>query len=156
MINNATINRLSAEFSATGKSIWYAIMADHEDTDHGTGDCSLDAVVDRALRIIDTYPDVYIAVIDSDDDTCLAELELSDLVDDEDILCEYAKEKGIPSYQLDGNFCIYNSKTECIEDQFSHTGSFLFPDDVSDEDEAYAWLDKNSEYFLGKLIIDLR
>lgn len=58
-----------------GKKLWYAVMMDNEDTDHGFGSFDLEkaiAIAKDARKSGDE--DAYIAVIDPDDDFCIDEI----------------------------------------------------------------------------------
>lgn len=56
-------------------TIWYAVMYDHDDNDHGTGyhDYTSAAQAVRRLRS-DGYPDAHIDIVSEDDDYCYASI----------------------------------------------------------------------------------
>lgn len=58
-----------------GHKVWYAVMRDHEDNDHGTGSFNKR----EAIRMARQYrqqgdTDAYIALIDPEDDFCIDEI----------------------------------------------------------------------------------
>lgn len=54
---------------------WYAIMADNEDTDHGTGTYNYNEAIAELSRYRENgYKDAYIAVVDDDDDFVIDEI----------------------------------------------------------------------------------
>lgn len=63
-----------------GHNVWYAVLSDREDNGHGTGSFQIREAVREARRLRKNgCPDAYIAVIDQEDDFCLAEIhDLSD------------------------------------------------------------------------------
>lgn len=57
------------------KKVWYAVMRDNEDTDHGYGSFDLENAIKMANDMRkDGDADAYIAVIDPEDDFCLDEI----------------------------------------------------------------------------------
>ena len=57
------------------KKVWYAVMLDNEDTDHGTGSFIEAEAVAMAKDYRDRgYTEAYIAAIDPEDDFCLDEI----------------------------------------------------------------------------------
>lgn len=56
--------------------IWYAVMQDREDTDHGYGSNDLEESKKMCREMKEDYPDAYIAVISPADDFCLEEIEV--------------------------------------------------------------------------------
>lgn len=63
-----------------GHNVWYAVLRDNEDNDHGTGSFRFVEALRKARRMRkEGDTDAYIAVIDPDDDFCLAEVR--DLTD---------------------------------------------------------------------------
>lgn len=61
-------------------NIWYAVMQDSDDNDHGTGSKRYAEALRMARRLRrDSHAGAYIAVIDTADDYCIAEVhDLSD------------------------------------------------------------------------------
>ena len=58
-----------------GKKVWYAVMMDNEDTDHGTGSFNKREAVKKAKWYRENgYPDAYIALIDPEEDFCFDEM----------------------------------------------------------------------------------
>jgi hypothetical protein len=56
-------------------NIWYAVMRDREDTDHGTGSFDQDIAISMAQKYRATGdPDAYVVLIDPRDDHCIDEL----------------------------------------------------------------------------------
>lgn len=58
-----------------GHKVWYAVMRDHEDTDHGTGSFSKR----EAIRLAKQYrkdgdPEAFVALIEPEDDFCIDEI----------------------------------------------------------------------------------
>lgn len=57
------------------KKVWYAVMMDNEDTDHGCGFWDIDSAIDKVRSLRDNgYTCAYIAVIDPDDDFCIDDI----------------------------------------------------------------------------------
>lgn len=57
------------------KKVWYAVMMDNEDTDHGIGSYKKDMVIAMAKKLRkDGCEDAYVAVIDPEDDFCIDEI----------------------------------------------------------------------------------
>lgn len=55
--------------------IWYAVMRDHEDTDHGTGSFDRAEAIRMARKMReDGDGEAYVAAIDTDDDFCQEEI----------------------------------------------------------------------------------
>ena len=70
------IERLTDDGFVPGKK-FYAVMADREDTDWGTGSYSLDKAIEMGKEKKDVYPDGYIAVIEmGSDPICVEEIEV--------------------------------------------------------------------------------
>lgn len=56
-------------------AVWYAVMRDSEDTDHGTGSFDREKSISMALAYRSSgYKDAYVALIDPQDDYCIDEL----------------------------------------------------------------------------------
>ena len=54
------------------KKLWYAVMIDNEDTDHGCGSWDKERALKSAKKTRELgYPDAYVAVVDPDDDFTL-------------------------------------------------------------------------------------
>lgn len=57
------------------KKVWYAVMMDNEDTDHGTGSFNMEEAIEKAQKMRnDGYADAHVAVIDPEDDFCFEEI----------------------------------------------------------------------------------
>lgn len=56
--------------------IWYAVMKDREDTDHGYGSHDIEEAKEMCRAMKEDNPDSYIAVIDPKDDFCVEEIEV--------------------------------------------------------------------------------
>ena len=70
------IDRLTDDGFVPGKK-FYAVMADRDDTDWGTGSYSLDKAIEMVKEKKDVYPDGYIAVIEmGPDPICVDEIEV--------------------------------------------------------------------------------
>lgn len=70
------VERLADDGFIPGKK-FYAVMADREDTDWGTGSYSLDKAIEMVKEKKDVYPDGYIAVIEmGPDPICVDEIEV--------------------------------------------------------------------------------
>lgn len=70
------VERLADDGFVPGKK-FYAVMADREDTDWGTGSYSLDKAIEMVKEKKDVYPDGYIAVIEmGNDPICVDEIEV--------------------------------------------------------------------------------
>lgn len=70
------IDRLTDDGFVPGKK-FYAVMADRDDTDWGTGSYSLDKAIEMVKEKKDVYPDGYIAVIEmGSDPICVEEIEV--------------------------------------------------------------------------------
>lgn len=55
--------------------IWYALMADLEDQDWGTGTFDKEEAISRCKAMREDYPEAYIAVIDDGPDpVCIEEI----------------------------------------------------------------------------------
>lgn len=58
-----------------GSKVWYAVMMDNEDTDHGTGSFVKREAIKMAKKYRKNgYKDAYIAVIIQEDDFCIDEI----------------------------------------------------------------------------------
>lgn len=69
-----------------GKKLYYAVLRDHEDTDHGTGSFDRAEAIRMAKKLFDDdYVQVRIAVIDPDDDFCLEEISTDEIIMDEEM-----------------------------------------------------------------------
>lgn len=57
------------------KKLWYAVMIDNEDTDHGYG-CFDKKIAIRTAKQMRSlgYSDGYVAVVDPEDDFCIGEI----------------------------------------------------------------------------------
>ena len=58
------------------KKLWFAVMKDREDTDHGYGSHDLEEAEEMCREMKEDNPDAYIAVIDPKDDFCVEEIEV--------------------------------------------------------------------------------
>lgn len=65
-----------------GHNVWYAVLRDNEDNDHGTGSFRFADALRMARKMRkEGDTDAHIAVIDPDDDFCLAEVhDLTDTI----------------------------------------------------------------------------
>lgn len=58
-----------------GHKVWYAVMMDNEDTDHGTGSFREEEALQMASQLRKQgHPDAYVALIDPEDDYCIDEI----------------------------------------------------------------------------------
>lgn len=58
-----------------GHKVWYAVLIDNEDNDHGTGSYRKDEAIRMARKYRKQgYPDAHIALIDPEDDYCIDEM----------------------------------------------------------------------------------
>lgn len=63
------------EENMESKKVWYAVMKDNEDTDHGYGSHDLEKAIEMANKMRKSGDEeAYIAVIDPDDDYCIEEI----------------------------------------------------------------------------------
>ncbi len=58
------------------KKLWYAVMKDREDIDHGYGSHDLEEAEEMCRAMKEDNPDAYIAVIDPKGDFCVEEIEV--------------------------------------------------------------------------------
>ena len=58
-----------------GKKLWFAVMLDNEDSDHGLGFYQKEKAVKFTKNLRnDGYPEAYIAVVDDSDDFTVEEI----------------------------------------------------------------------------------
>lgn len=66
------------------KKLWYAVLRDREDTDHGTGSFDHAEAIRMAKELHDNGDlQAYIAVVDPDDDFCLEEISAEEISEEE-------------------------------------------------------------------------
>lgn len=73
-----TTEEAATEDTATEENrIWYALMLDREDTDHGTGSFDREEAICMAREYrASGYPEAYVALIDPKDDYCIGEMRV--------------------------------------------------------------------------------
>lgn len=53
------------------KKVWYAVVMDDEDNDHGYGSFDKAEAISMALKMRDAYPDAHVVAVNPEDDFCI-------------------------------------------------------------------------------------